>query len=211
MANSVNPEQAAFVAAEGYVRFFVYFPEMADDSLSVDSDMSRFSDLIDPEASNDSGNTASSGAISLDTRVKLESYLQAESRKVNDVNLTEITINNSVVSESDKVVDGRTTVSNDVLESHLNEHVSSVDKELDRTTDHSAIDQADVANNKALDNYSAIEKELVVGSEDLDSSFESLKLPVNVPSVNLGVDDIVGKILKEGSDNSNGRFLDIPS
>ena len=62
------------------------------------------------------------------------------------------------------------------------------------------------------DNISAITTEMIVGSEELvTSEVDSLKLPVkealSVPSsVELGVNDIVSDILKEGSDNSNGRL-----
>ena len=200
---------------------------MADDSVSVDSDISRFSDLTEPEASNDSAKTASSGAISLDTRIKLESYLQSESRRTKNENLTEITSNDSITSEVDTVKDDRTKVLNEEIESLPSEStgikptdkglesstgMQPIDMCLDKTTDISAIDNAEVpiAIDKTLDNYSAIERELVVGSED--SSLGSLKLPVSVPApVDLGVDDIVGKLLKEGSENSNGRILSILS
>ena len=181
---------------------------MADDSASVDSDISRFSDLTEPEASNDSAKTASSSAMSVDTQIKLENYLQSESKRTKDENPTEITsdLNDSISSEMDSVKDDRTKVLNEETESQSESTgIQPTDKGIDRTTDISAIDQTEAVNAHSSDSYSAIEQEFGIGAED--SSLGSLKLPVNVPQVDLGVGEIVGKFLKEGSENSNGRIL----
>ena len=181
---------------------------MADDSASVDSDTSRFSDLTEPEASNDSAKTASSSAMSVDTQIKLENYLQSESKRTKDENPTEITsdLNDSISSEMDSVKDDRMKVLNEGTESQSESTgIQPTDKGIDRTTDISAIDQTEAVNAHSSDSYSAIEQEFGIGAED--SSLGSLKLPVSVPQVDLGVGEIVGKFLKEGSENSNGRIL----
>lgn len=172
---------------------------MTDDSLSVDSDTSRFSDLMDQETSCDSGKISTSDNVSLNNGLKLETSLKADIERTDSESLSRVE-ETDTVKQTENSGDSRTTFEADNTES-----VSE-----DSGKDNCAIDRDDASNSDTIDNYSAIATELAVGSEDLVNSSGTLKLPIKegltVPSLGFGVDKIVDDILKEGSDNSNGMF-----
>ena len=185
----------------------VFFPEL-EDSCSVDSDTSRFSDIIEPITSSVSGKTTTSDNRPQNSDLKSESYLHADSSMTEDRKQIKIDATYDASKDTNESSDNRNILLNNKLETNESLPGNIFDN---RTTENCDMAKGDASNSKSDDNFSAIATELVVGSEDLASSGESLKLPVKmgltVPSVDLGVNDIVTDILKEGSENSDGRFL----
>ena len=183
---------------------------MPDDTMSVDSDTSCFSDVIDPEASCDSGKAISTTG-STDSNLKIDSNLET--------NLNMTSVNNSKLD-----ISGEINVEIIVEPGGLSDTTNKADQDKDNLdsgigvafsedslTGHSKKTSAIGGEPDESNNISAITTEMIVGSKDLVASGDSsLKLPVkeglSVQSVDIGVDDIVSDILKEGSDNSNGKF-----
>ena len=185
-----------------------FFSEMPDDSMSVDSDTSRFSDVIDPEASCDSGK-AISATGSTDSNLKIDSQLETN-LNVTSVNNSKLDISGEINVEIIVEPGGLSNTTNKADQDNLDSGIGVAFSE-DSLTGHSKETSAIGGESDESNNISAITTEMIVGSKDLVASGDgSLKLPVkeglSVQSVDIGVDDIVSDILKEGSDNSNGKF-----